>query len=132
MKAKEYLLDKGRISEIGRGRISNENHAFLAKAAESGIQFSDWPKGKVVVTEATDETPEVVRVKRDPNMTNEKVIHEIVYTYPENLYRAVDTRTGKEVGMREVCNTCRVSLVGHACDRPTILGDIPVAVKPRG
>lgn len=135
--AKQALLDAGRIKAITRGRISLDNHAWLANEAKNGRKFSDWPKGKVVsspVTKTGNHTK--VRVVRDPNLTNEKVIHDIHYTYPESDYEAFNAVTGKPLGgkyggMREVCNTCRVSLVAHGCQNPTILGDIRVVIKAR-
>jgi hypothetical protein len=60
----------------------------------------------------------------------EKVVQEYVIFYERDNYKAV-ANDGKVYGMAEVCNTCRVSLVQNHCDNPTILGDIPVTIRPR-
>lgn len=130
MRAKEYLLANDRIQEIGRGRISNDNHAFLKAAYDKGERFSDWPKGAIVESKDTDDKP-VIRVKRDPNIAKgEKVIADYVIFYERDNYKAV-TDNGTVYGMAEVCNNCRVSLVQCHCGKPTILGDIAVTIKPR-
>lgn len=129
MKAKEYLLAKGRIEKIGRGRISLDNHAFLKAAYDKGERFTDWPKGAIVESKDSQDKP-VIRVKRDPNVGNEKVVQEYVVFYERDNYKAV-ADDGKVYGMAEVCNTCHVSLVQNHCDNPTILGDIAVTIKPR-
>ena len=130
MRAKEYLLANGRFKEIGRGRFSLDNHAFLKAAYDKGERFTDWPKGDVVESKGKDEKP-VIRVKRDPKLANgEKVIQDFVVFYERDAYKAV-AGNGKVYGMAEVCNNCRVSLVQCHCGKPTILGDITVTIKPR-
>jgi hypothetical protein len=59
--------------------------------------------------------------------SNEKIIADFTIHYPEDKWQAKDTK-GKRVGMREVCNNCRVSLVQCTCGAPTILGDIAVKI----
>jgi hypothetical protein len=127
--AKEALLAAGRIDKIGRGRISNDNHAWLKQQYDSGVRFSDWPKGEVVESKDADQKP-VIRVKRDPKLSTEKVVQDFTILYDRDAYVAVST-DGKEYGMAEVCNNCRVSLVQNQCERPTILGDIRVTIKAR-
>lgn len=124
--AKEALLAAGRIDKIGRGRISLANHAWLQTEYDKGVRFSDWPKGKVVVSEP-EVGPAVARVQRSEDDEN---YGDIIYSYPESSYRAVG-KDGKEWGMREVCNTCHVSLVQCHCGNPTILGYIPVTIVAR-
>jgi hypothetical protein len=55
------------------------------------------------------------------------------YRFPEDDYRAIARIDGKRVeyGMREVCNNCRVSLVNHGCDNPTIHGNIVLKIERR-
>ena len=125
--AKQALLKAGRIKAITRGRISLDNHAWLKAQHDNGVRFSDWPKGKV---EVDTSAPNVVRVKRDP-MVEQRIYDTIVYTFDEKYYRATNSDTGAHVGMREVCNNCRVSLVQCHCGKPTVLGDIPVKIVPR-
>lgn len=122
MKAKEYLLNHGKIAAIGRGRISLDNHAFLQKAYEGGQRFDDWPKGKV------EKKDDVVRVTRDPAQS-EKMISEYTIIYPVEAYKAV-AKDNRVFTMREVCNNCRVSMVQCHCGNPTILGDIQVKIVP--
>lgn len=131
MKAKEWLLSKGHIDAITRGRMSLENHARLKAAYDAGERFSDWPKGEVKETASpTGETE--VRVVRDPNQTNEKVVSELFYRYGNgssddlNRWHAV-TEDGTIYGMKEACS-CGYSLIGHVCDTPTVLGK-PVTIK---
>lgn len=127
--AKQALLAAGRIAEVTRGRISNDNHAWLQEQYEAGERFTDWPKGKVVKEDSPGTAP-TVRVVRDANQSNVKVVREYTILYDEKAYKAV-SNDGKEYGMREVCNTCRVSLVQNSCMSPTILGNIPVTIRPR-
>jgi len=85
--AKEALLAAGRIDKIGRGRISNDNHAWLKQQYDSGVRFTDWPKGEVIVSETTDCL--TVRVKRDPKLSTEKVVQDYTILYDRDAYVAV-------------------------------------------
>jgi hypothetical protein len=58
------------------------------------------------------------------------VVKEFTIFWPEESFKAVGLDK-KEHGMREVCNTCRVSLVQNQCANPTILGGIRVNIVPR-
>lgn len=128
MKAKEWLLKQGLIAEIARGRISLANHEALRKAAESGVEFSDWPKGKVETvirktasdTGAVAITEQVTRVIRNKDTTAGKVIEEIApYRFTEDTHEVwEETASGKRVkrSLKEVCQYCRVSLVQDICD----------------
>jgi hypothetical protein len=127
MRAKEWLFENGHIEKVGRGRISLENHKRLA---DSGLKFSDWPKGEVtqVVVRKNDVDTNVVRVVKEdkPAATETAWLSQDDYRFPENLYQAVDA-TGKTYGMREACNNCGLSLCGHVCDKPSVLG-LPVRI----
>lgn len=126
--AKEALLKAGRIKEITRGRISLDNHAWLKSQYDTGIRFTDWPKGEVITsTGPTDET--VVRVKRDPNITNEKVIAELRYRYDDENAWIAEDGAGKQYGMREACDNCKCSLIACFCESPRLFGKV-VLVKP--
>lgn len=118
--AKQALLEAGRIEAITRGRISLANHAWLKEQYDNGVRFSDWPKGEV----QTNSDNEVRVIKKAEPIDN---YAEVIYTYPEHMYRAIGT-DNKEWGMREVCNNCRVSLVQNHCENPVILGDIKVRI----
>lgn len=130
--AKQALLRAGRIAAISRGRISLDNHAWLKGEYDRGVRFTDWPKGEVQTTKSETGTTEV-RVKRDPAESTAKVIYDIGdFRFPENKFEAYEFIDGKKrrVSLRECCNTCRVSLVNHACDEPTYLNNRKVFIQP--
>lgn len=52
------------------------------------------------------------------------------FRYPEAEYKAVEVGSKTVHSMREVCNTCRVSLTNHMCDNPTVHGK-PVTIVAR-
>jgi hypothetical protein len=124
MTPKEALQKDGFPVSMGRGRLSRE---AIARCKELVAQ------GWVIKGYALDSSPksvdQPVAVKKVPAGT-EKVVQEFTILYDEKNYRAVASN-GKEYGMREVCNICRVSLVQNHCDNPTILGDIAVTIEPR-
>lgn len=111
----------------GKGRLSKAaNDRILWLIENKGVKVKGY---NVTQTVATPDTAQTVVIKKE-NPTNEKVISDYTILYDENAYQAV-ARDGKVFGMREVCNTCRVSLVQNMCENPTILGDIAVVIKPR-
>jgi len=61
---------------------------------------------------------------------NVKEVKDFTIFWPDDSFKAVGTDK-KVWGMREVCNTCRVSLVQNQCENPTILGGIAVKIVPR-
>lgn len=137
-KAKQALVEAGIIKSAGRGRISADGHAWLKAKHDEGVRFSDWPKGKVEVSTSKSSDPDepaksTVKVIRTESSKGEKVISEIHYTYPEDEFEAFEYVNGKKksVSMRECCNNCRVSLVGHSCDHPTILEFRKVFIVPK-
>lgn len=127
MKARDFLIEKG-LAKPGRGKFSNEAKVVLKEALANGEKFSDWPKDDIIVS--TDTGEKTVKAV-DP--TDIEYTFQSDYPFPENRYRAFMRKDGKkvEVGMREVCNTCGVSLVAHYCQSPTILGTIPVTIEAR-
>lgn len=117
MKAKEYLLQEGKISAITRGRISNDNHAFLKKAWEGGVRFSDWaPKGESPTADSSKPKRESSAVGKGTS-SQPKTIAEIHIPFPESEYIAFERRGGKRHlrSMRSACTNCRVSLVACGC-----------------
>ena len=130
--AKQALLKAGRIDAIKRGRISLDNHAWLKTQYDQGVRFTDWPKGEVQTTKSETGATEV-RVKRDASQTQAKVVYDIGdFRFPEKSFEAYEFVDGKKksVSLRECCNTCRVSLVNHACDEPTYLNNRKVFIVP--
>ena len=124
-KAKQALLKAGRIKAITRGRISVDNHQWLAEQYAAGVRFSDWEPKQ---SGEPSKTKAVGKVKRLTEVSAEFYIESIFW--PENLYKAVD-ENGKERSMREVCNNCRYSLVVCHCGKPVILGDTRVTIVRR-
>lgn len=135
MTPKDALIKDGTIPvKAGRGRLSREaidrckwlvaNKGWsikgyeVAAAAKSPVSTSTAP---VAVAE-----PVVNKVA----VSNVKEVAEFTILWPEASYKAVG-KDKKVWGMREVCNTCRVSLVQNQCANPTILGDIPVTIVPK-
>lgn len=124
MTPKEALIKDGTIPvKAGRGRLSRE----AVERCKWLVANKGWSiAGYEASNSRTADPAKPVEVKK-VKTTNEKVIHDITYTYPEASFKAVDATSnkvlpGKYNGMREVCNTCGVSLVAHICQNPTILG----------
>lgn len=136
MRAKAWLFSQGHIKSDGRGRMpltstktGESITEILSKAKDSGVSFADWPKGEVTKSEKTGD----LVVKRSASMSNTKTIPDVPpETYPEDKFTAYEFVNGnrKRVGMREVCNNCRVSLSYHWCSEPTYLGDRRVYIEP--
>lgn len=127
---REYLVSLG-LAKPGRGKFSGAGNEALAKALASGMKFSDAkPVTAPVVKEEGAKSTPVVKVSdsgNTPYLTQDE------YRFPEKDYRAVVFENGKkkEVSLRECCNLCRVSLVNHMCDAPTILGNRTVRIEKR-
>lgn len=129
MTPKEALMKDGTIPvKEGRGRLSREAIERCKELVALGWNIKGYAIAAAPVSTST--APAAPKVVNKVAVTNEKVVADIVYTYPEDQYKAVDANK-KEWGMREVCNTCRVSLVGHGCDNPVILGDVRVTIVPK-
>lgn len=118
----------------GRGRMSREAVDRIKFLVSQGWDIKGYEAvrsivtaGAPAVTKQTSAAP--VEVKRVA-AANVKEVKEFTIFFPEDQYKAV-SKSGKEYGMREVCNKCRVSLVQNSCMFPTILGDIAVEIKPR-
>lgn len=134
--AKQALFEAGRIKEIGRGRISNDNHIWLLAEVEKGVKFTDYPKkgAKVEVKPATSTSPEAATyVKPAAAQGNGKVVADLHYRYTDEAsYYAKPVGATvygiQKFGMREVC-ACGSSLVACFCDRPVIFGNVEVEVR---
>lgn len=125
MTPKEALAKDGFPVKQGRGRLSREADARCRELAAQGWAIKGYAVDKATPKSAT--APVVV--KKAPAST-EKIVQDFTILYDENHYKAIGSN-GKEYGMREVCNKCRVSLVQNHCETPTILGDIAVTISPR-
>lgn len=133
---RDYLVRLG-LAKPGRGKFSNDGKAALAKAESEGMKFLDnapagaapkptgntGPESKPT-EKSTENPPKAYSPKESLYLTPDE------YRYPESEYRAVAEVGGKKVtySMRECCNTCRVSLVNHGCESPTIHGNVVVTI----
>lgn len=125
---RDYLVGLG-LAKPGRGKFSNAAKEAIAKAEAEGVKFAD-ATGNPVKPEPVGKT-EIPVVKSDPG--NSAYLLPDDYRFPEAEYRAYIRRDGKRVAvsLRECCNTCRVSLVNHACAEPTIHGNVSVVIERR-
>lgn len=139
MKAREWLVERS-LAKPGRGKFSKEAHLALSKAVASGVTFSDWPK-EATGPSAPKRTASVPESKTTDKPAENSVKVETPgesqyltpdsYRFPEAEYVAKAKVGGKVYSLRECCNTCRVSLVNHACETPSILGNIAVTITRR-
>lgn len=134
MRAKAWLFENGHIEKDGRGRmpkVSKKNGESVSTLlANSGVKFSDWPKGAVTTAKDTGE----VTVERAPVESNGGVVEPIPYRFLEEEFKAVEFGTKKVRSMREACNNCRRSLVVCYCEEPRIVacngsGSIRVSIE---
>lgn len=125
--ARSYLVGLG-LAKPGRGKFSSAAKDALSKAMSEGITFTDWPKAGTVVKVPNGTTAKIVKAE---SAETSNYLTPDDYRYPEKEYRAVIFKNGKRVpvSLREACNTCRVSLVNHACESPTIHNDITVTIE---
>lgn len=141
-KAKAWLHSQGHIKTAGKGRPPKASvkdgrdiTVILHEAKESGVQFSDWPKGEVTVTKSEQTAETTVTVKRDPVQANTNTVAELApYRYTEDEFEAVEVVTKKKRSLREACRGCRVSLVVCYCPKPFIVardgsGSVEVVIK---
>lgn len=135
---RDYLVGLG-LAKPGRGKFSNAAKEALAKAEAEGVKFADVvtkvptkkATGNATENAATGESDRKTDPKPDARETPYLTPDE--YRFPEGVYKGVTFRDGKkvEVSLRECCNTCRVSLVNHMCESPTILGGTVVKIVRR-
>lgn len=130
---RDYLVSLG-LAKPGRGKFSNAAKEVLAKAEAEGMKFADTgpTKNSGSTKSATEKAAGgQTDQKTDPSMTPYLTPDE--YRFPEKEYRGVTFRDGKrvEVSLRECCNTCKVSLVNHMCESPTIFEGQQVKIERR-
>lgn len=123
---REYLVGLG-LAKEGRGKFSNLAKEALVKAKSEGMTFKATGPTRSSVPTGTSDKTEVVG-KTDPTFT--AYLSPSDFRFPEAEYKAIGSDK-KTYSMRECCNLCRVSLVGHMCDNPTILGGIAVVIRKR-
>lgn len=127
--ARDYLVAKG-LAKPGRGKFSNAAKAELTRAMGSGTKFSDWPKAGTgpITSKSTGPVKSATPATTAPGDT--PYLSPSDFRYPESEY-IVKGSNGKKYSVRECCNTCKVSITNHACDAPTIYGNISVTVERR-
>lgn len=135
MTPKQALEKDGTIPvKQGKGRLSREavDRCKVLAAQGWSIKGYEVVSSKEKTSSSTPAAPVVVK-KAAP--ANAKVISDFVIFWPEETYKAVDkdkkVLPGKWGGMREVCNTCKVSLVQCHCDYPTVHNNKPVSIVRR-
>jgi hypothetical protein len=114
MLPKEYLVKHGYLKEITRGRLSLANIQILKEAVANGAKITGYEIEKSGVS--------VSKVNPD---TFVEYVCPSDYRFPETEYKVTtpkDFPFPKGVGMRNVCDTCHVSLVNHLCDNPRLFG----------
>lgn len=117
MNAKQVLLKHGKIAEITRGRISADNHSFLAGLVANGEKIEGY-EPKV----STKPTGEKVNSNSKSVATGEKVIADFSLRYPlDTPAYYIWKNLKKSVSMRECCGNCRVSLVQCTCGAPMVV-----------
>lgn len=121
---KEILALDGFPVKQGKGRMSLAADARCRELAAQGYRI----KGYVTNAQAAPNT--TAPVVKKVAVSGEKVVEEYTILYPLESYKAVG-EDGKTYTLREVCNTCRVSLVQNLCEHPTILGNISVKIVPQ-
>lgn len=126
---RDYLVSKG-LAKPGRGKFSNAAKEALAKAEAEGMKFADTAPVKSTGNRVEKKTDTEIKPS-DPAMSEYLFPDE--YRFPEAEYRGIVFDAGKkvEISLRECCNSCRVSLVNHMCDHPTIHGGITVKIERR-
>ncbi len=128
---RDYLVRLG-LAKPGRGKFSNAGKEALAKADEEGVEFLDGPAPK---GNGSGPILSTVPPKREQaeDVRLSDYLFPSDFRFPEQEYIAVSHIGGKRnvYGMRECCNTCRVSLTNHSCNTPTVHGNIPVTIERR-
>lgn len=124
---REYAASLGLAIAGARGKFSKAAVEAIAKAEAEGMKFADSSTGasKPAVVGKT-------KVERSADTgVNSPYIQPSDFRFPESEYRAVGFVDGKRVvyGMRECCNTCRVSLVNHMCNAPSVYNNVAVVIE---
>ena len=117
--------------KLGRGRMPQGGDAHCRALAAAGYRIKGYDVTAATKTATSSSITPAEPVVRKVTAANVKEVKEYTILWPEDSFKAVGVKDKKEWGMREVCNTCRVSLVQNQCENPTILGNIPVKIVPR-
>lgn len=127
---RDYLVSLG-LAKPGRGKFSNEAKVALAKAEADGMKFADIAPPKKPRPETPTGKTETGNSVRETSPGDSPYIFPSDFRFSEGEYKAVG-EDGKTYSLRECCNTCMVSLTNHACNRPTIHGNMVVHIRKAG
>lgn len=127
---REYAASLGLAKAGARGKFSNAAKEAIAKAEAEGMKFSDTSTAPKPAPTG-GETPAAPAPTKPGDSA---YLSPADFRYPEAEYVAVARdANGKRIlhGMRECCNTCKVSLTNHMCNTPTIHGNVVVKIEKR-
>ena len=127
---REALIAAG-LAKPGRGKFSTAANAWLESQRSNGVKFSDDNAPVRTITPRAS-----VKSTGVPSKESSTGISDYIFPsdfrFPESEYRAVVSKDAPfKPGMRDICNTCRVSLTVHTCDSPVVYGNIPVTIERR-
>lgn len=107
---REYAVSLG-LATMGRGRLSREAHAAIAKAEAEGMVFSD--------TKPVVNTPSATKPVKPVSNEGAGMIGEIVQLWPNDaLFEGVDSHGKKHVvNARQVCRNSGYSMTSCPCGR---------------
>lgn len=106
MKPKEALIQDGKVpTTLGRGRMSAEQKARCVELAAAGWKI----EGFTVTSSATPDKPAVVAVAKPS--TDVDAIPDP--TFPESMWRVIETISKVKRGMRDCCDNCYSMGYGH-------------------
>lgn len=125
---REYAASLGLAIAGARGKFSTAAKEAIAKAEAEGMSFADTGK-PISLKPATTKAEPTAPVVSKPG--DSLYVSPSEFRFPESEYRAVAVIDGKRTvfGMREACNTCRLSLTNHMCASPSVLGHAVVIEK---
>lgn len=124
---REYLAERGLAIAGARGKFSNAAKAELARAEAAGMKFKEvTPNKPVPARSAAGKSEPTAPVPQ--KATESPYLFPSDFRFPEGEYIAKGTN-GKTYSMRECCNTCKVSLTNHMCDKPSVLGETVTIVR---
>lgn len=128
MATRREALVKAGLAKPGRGKFSKDAVAWLDAQREKGVKFSDddGPVKAVKSPVASTGKSDKPAAKTDNGVGYPDYIHPSDYRFPEGEYKITFPKGFpypiKTVGMRNVCDTCHLSLLNHACDSPRLFG----------
>lgn len=127
MTTRRDALVKAGLAKPGRGKFSTHANAWLAEQRTKGVTFDDdnAPVKPVKSTSASKKSDKPAP-KVETGVGYPDYVFPSDYRFPEGEYKLTFPKgfpyPAKTVGLRNVCDTCRLSLVNHLCDSPMLFG----------